>query len=54
LFLINIETGRFGVLVEPKQSKKNRNKSKKGKNIIKNIIHLPQKAKNFNKNLNEG
>jgi hypothetical protein len=45
LFPFNIETGRFGVSVEPKQSKKNRNKPKKGKNIIKNRINLPQKSK---------
>jgi hypothetical protein len=31
LFRFNIETGPFGVSVEPKQRKKNRNKPKKGK-----------------------
>jgi hypothetical protein len=34
LFHINIETGHFGVSIEPKQTRKKRNKPKKGKKLI--------------------
>jgi hypothetical protein len=54
LFRFNIETGCFGVSIEPKQSKKNRNKQKKGKKLIKKYNTFATKQTNVNKNLNEG